>query len=84
MLTHYVLSSTIIRIHNLQYTLRVFSANVNLDIQSKYLFKLRQSTSIMTLEFQDNVNFFLLFWAYTVAPVKAFTNTNVKYTSGNK
>lgn len=84
MLIHYVLSSTSIRIRNLQYTLRVFLANVNLDIQSKYLFKLRQSTSIMTLEFQDNVNFFLLFWACTVAPVKAFSNTNMKYASGNK
>lgn len=36
----------------------------------------------MTLEFQDNVNFFLLFWACTVASVKAFTN--IKDTSGNK
>lgn len=61
MLIHYVLSSAIIRIHNLQYTLTVLLANVNLDFQSKYLFKLRQSTSITTLEFQDNVNFLVLF-----------------------
>lgn len=53
----------IIRIHNLQYTLTIFLANVNLDFQSKYLFNLRQSTSIITLEFQDNVNFLVLVWA---------------------